>query len=227
MTFTAIVPVRGGSKGLVGKNLRPLAGTPLWRRAVDQALAAGAARVVVTTDIREILDGSALPEVECLERPDKLAEDSTPMAPVVVHAIEAQAITGRVVLLQPTSPLRLVSDISAGVERLVDPSVDLVMSVTETDPGVLKYGTLEGGMFIPLANPEFPFTNRQSLPPVFRPNGAVYTFDANWFVANGGFATDRIAALVMPAERSHDIDTLADFERAEAIITASGARADR
>ncbi len=227
MTFTAIVPVRGGSKGLAGKNLRPLAGVPLWERAVRQGLEAGAARVVVTTNVREILGSEPPFGVEYLERPEDLAGDTTPMAPLVAHAIKTKGIEGPVVLLQPTSPLRSVSDISEGLECFGNPSVDLVMSVTETDPGVLKYGTLEGGKFVPLSNPEFAFTNRQALPAVFRPNGAVYVFDASWFVGNGGFATERIGALVMPAERSHDIDTLADFEKVEAVLIASDAHADR
>lgn len=216
MTFTAIVPVRAGSKGMPGKNLRPLAGVPLWRRAVDQALAAGASRVVVSTDIPEILAGAPLEGVTVLPRPEALASDNTPMAPVILHAIESLGLKDTLVLLQCTSPLRNTEDIVAGVERFAKGGVDLVMSVTEADRSVLKYGRISDGTFTALVDPSHPFTNRQSLPEVYRPNGAVYIFGADWFVGNGGFESDRIGALIMPSERSADIDTEDDFLRIEA-----------
>jgi len=92
------------------------------------------------------------------------------------------------------------------------------MSVTEADRSVLKWGRLEGDRFVPLSDPAHCFANRQSLPPVVKPNGAVYVLDAARFVASGSFVSEHIGALVMPAERSHDIDNLQDFERAEALL---------
>lgn len=216
MTFTAIVPVRAGSKGMPGKNLRPLAGVPLWRRAVDQALTAGANRVVVSTDIPDIQSGPPLEGVTVLPRPEVLAGDDTPMAPVILHAIRTLDLAGTLVLLQCTSPLREASDITAGLDRFAEGDVDLVMSVTQADRSVLKYGRVTGGRFTALVDPSHPFTNRQSLPEVYRPNGAVYVFDAEWFAGNGGFESDRIGALIMPPERSEDIDTEDDFLRIEA-----------
>lgn len=216
MTFTALVPVRAGSKGVPGKNLRPLAGVPLWWRAVEQAREAGAARVVVSTDIPEILSSAPQEGVLFLRRPAALATDETPMAPVIGHAIEAAELDGTLALLQCTSPLRTRDDIVAGVTRYGAGDVDLVMSVTDADRSVLKYGQVTDGRFTALVDPSHPFMNRQSLPPVYRPNGAVYVFGAAWFAGNGGFESDRIGALVMPPERSEDIDTEADFLRIEA-----------
>jgi CMP-N,N'-diacetyllegionaminic acid synthase len=86
--------------------------------------------------------------------------------------------------------------------------------------------------FVPVSRPEYCFTNRQSLPEVYRPNGAVYVFSADWFLINGGLATHSIGALVMPPEQSQDIDTEADFRLAEALFSApsserAGASGDR
>lgn len=219
LPLIAIVPVRGGSKGLPGKNVRPLGGVPLYRRAVDQGLAAGAQEVIVSTDIPEIL-AAPQPRTRLIARPEALAGDGVPMDPVLLHALR-DAGPALVVLLQATSPLRQVEDIRRGVDVWRQGGFDLVMSVTEAPSTILKYGLAEGDRFVPVARPEYCFMNRQQLPLVWRPNGAVYVFSADWFRQNGGLATDRIGMVPMPAERSMDIDTLADFERAEAALSRS------
>ncbi|NNE89992.1 MAG: acylneuraminate cytidylyltransferase family protein, partial [Silicimonas sp.] len=213
----AIVPVRSGSKGLVGKNLKPLAGIPLWERAVAHGLDAGAG-VLVTTDSAEVLKQGKRDRVAFLDRPVELAADDAPMGPVILHALEQIEGPARIVLLQPTSPLRAREDVEDSIALHATGRFDLVKTVTATDAGILKYGTMDDGQFIPVSDPAYCFTNRQDLPPVMKPNGAVYVFDRDWFLANGGFATDRIGGVVMPAERSFDIDTEADFLRAEALI---------
>lgn len=217
LPLIALVPVRAGSKGLPGKNLRPLGGIPLWRRAVDQGLAAGA-RVVVSTDIPEILAADPGPGVTLLPRPADLAADSTPMDPVIAHALAQIPGPARVVLLQATSPLRSADDIRAGIALHATGRFDLVMSVSPADAGVLKWGRIDNGAFRPLQDPAFCFMNRQALPPVHRPNGAVYVFAAGWFRPRGRLATDSIGAVEMPLERAQDIDTEADFARAEAAL---------
>jgi N-acylneuraminate cytidylyltransferase len=218
----ALVPVRAGSKGLPGKNLRPLDGVPLWRRAVDQGLAAGVAEVVVSTDIPELMALPAEPRLRILPRPAELAGDVVPMDPVIAHALDAMPGDARVVLLQATSPLRRVADIAAAVALHAAGGWDLVMTVCPADPGVLKWGFVTDGRFRALVDPAHSFANRQALPPVWRPNGAVYVFDAAGFRARGRLACDRIGAVEMPAERSLDIDDAADFARAEAALAAEG-----
>jgi CMP-N-acetylneuraminic acid synthetase len=215
--WTAVIPLRGGSKGLPGKNTRPLAGKPLYQHAVDAALAAGAIRVLISTDIQAVLDTTHSPCVHLIKRPASLCEDNVPMAPVLSHALETAQVSGPVVLLQATSPLRTPHDILEALSLLTSHDHELVMSVTEADRGVLKWGRVEAGRFMPLSHPEHCFSNRQSLPPVFRPNGAVYAMHAEWFLSRSSFVSERIAVVVMPPERSHDIDSLADFERCEAL----------
>lgn len=221
LVWTAVIPLRAGSKGLPNKNIRPLAGKPLYRHAVDQALAAGAQRVVISTDIPEVLAASLPTQVVRVHRPAELCGDQVPMAPVLVHALTEAGCHGTVVLLQATSPLRQASDIEAALAVYAPGAFELVMSVTPADRGVLKWGTLHGNRFQPLSDPAYCFSNRQSLPPVVRPNGAIYVLDADGFVARGSFVSERIGVLEMSAERSQDIDNLEDFERCAAILNAS------
>jgi CMP-N-acetylneuraminic acid synthetase len=216
--WTAVIPLRAGSKGLPGKNTRLLAGKPLYRHAVDAALEAGAYRVILTTDIPEVMSASYPLAVQTIQRPLALCGDAVPMAPVLSHALQAAACDGTVVLLQATSPMRQASDIQAALHVFASGQHELVMSVTEADRGVLKWGRLDGDRFMPLSEPAFCFANRQSLPPVVRPNGAVYVMNAEWFLKRGSFVSERIGVVQMSAERSQDIDTLADFERCEASL---------
>ncbi len=219
--WTAVIPLRGGSKGLPGKNTRLLAGKPLYRHAVDLALSAGARRVLISTDIPEVLSATLPPAVHTLERPAELCGDEVPMAPVLLHALQSAQVQGTVLLLQATSPLRQVIDLQAALERLATGAFDLVMSVTEAERGVLKWGQVQpDGRFVPLSSPAHCFANRQSLPPVFKPNGAVYALQAEWFLARGSFVSERIGSVCMPAERSHDIDTLSDFARCEQLLSS-------
>lgn len=211
----ALVPLRAGSRGLPGKNLRDLAGKPLYRHAVDQALRT-LGRCVITTDIEAVLTADLPDGCTLVRRPVDLASDETPMAPVVAHALEAASIAeGQVCLLQATSPLRSDSDVTEAIELHRQRGFALTMSVTEADAGVQKWGRVIDGEFRPLTEPELCFQNRQALPPVHRPNGAVYVFEAAGFLRDKAWPVHNIGAYLMPKERSFDIDTLEDFELAE------------
>lgn len=216
--WTAVIPLRSGSKGLPGKNTRWLAGKPLYQHAVDTALAAGAHSVILSTDIPEVLAAIWPPKVQAIQRPEDLCGDEVPMAPVLSHALRTASCEGTVVLLQATSPLRQVTDIQSALGIFASGDYELVMSVTQADRGVLKWGRLEGHRFVPLSDAAYCFANRQSLPAVVRPNGAVYVIDAQWFMARGTFVCDRIGVVQMSIESSQDIDTLADFERCEVAL---------
>lgn len=220
--FVAVVPIRDGSRGFPGKNTAPLAGRPLYRHAVDQALAAGARHVVVTTDIPEVLEAEHPAGVVLHRRPDALAADHVPMAPVIADVLTRGELAGDpvVVLLQATSPLRTAAQVRDAVDRFRDSGADLLMSVCEADPGVLKHGTITDGRFTALRDPSHPFTNRQQLPPVYRPNGAIYVFRADWFRRHGSLSTTSIEAYEMPVADSIDIDAPADLDRCAARLAA-------
>jgi CMP-N-acetylneuraminic acid synthetase len=211
----AIVPVRAGSKGLPGKNVMQVAGMPLYLHAVYQGLRT-VGKVLLSTDI-DAIDEASLP-VGCTlcRRPDMLAADDTPMDAVIRHLIEDRALGGKtLVLLQATSPLRQDSDIQAALALFRTQVHDIVISVVERDRGVLKYGTLDGDRFTAMRAQRFCFFNRQQLPPVHGPNGAVYVFDADRFVDANGFPSARMGAIEMSIESSVDIDTLADLRHVE------------
>ncbi len=217
----AIIPLRAGSKGLPGKNLHPLAGKPLYLHSVDQALRM-VGRCAISTDISEVLNGTFPPNCHLVERPPALAADETPMAPVLMHLFEhlkqKTALPEVAVLLQATSPLRRDKDIHSAIALYKKGGFELVMSVVKTDPGILKYGFSKGGRFTPVSSPEFCFSNRQALPDIVRPNGAIYVFSPETFMKNGSLASQSIGSIEMPEINSIDIDTHADLKDAESYI---------
>ena len=219
----AVVPLRAGSKGLPGKNLRPLGGVALWRRAVDQGLRV-AGRCAVSTDIEAILGAPPPPGCVLVRRPAALATDDAPMGPVLVHLVEALGLRDETLaLLQATSPLRADDDVRAALRLHAAGGHDTVLSVTRADPKVLKWGRLEGTAFRTLSDPRHCFANRQDLPPVHAPNGAVYVFRADAVRRAGGVPHARLGAVEMPPERARDVDTAEDLAAAEAAL-AAGAR---
>ncbi|NBN78329.1 NTP transferase domain-containing protein [Microvirga tunisiensis] len=215
----AVVPARAGSKGLPGKNVTPLAGKPLYRHSIDAALAAGIREIHVTTDIPEILE-ARLPEgVTTHLRPPHLAADTTTMAEVLLDFLPRAGLTqGTLVLLQPTSPLRRPETIRAGLDLYAATGASMVMSVSPAERSVLKWGLLEGDRFVPIARKEFCFANRQSLPPVVRPNGALYVYDAGTFLARGDYSAEDIRVLPIADDEAQDIDTAADLARCAALL---------
>lgn len=219
LSWSAIIPLRKGSKGMPGKNINLFGGKPLYMHAVDQALSAGAAKVILSTDIPEVLDGNYDPRVIPLMRPESLCGDEVEMSPVLRHAIECFEINSTVILLQATSPLRKLENISDALKVWwSDRDLDLVMSITEFDSAILKCGTLNDGIFKPLSNPEFCFSNRQMLPKVYKPNGAIYVFNSKSFLENGNFKCGKIGVIEMSQESSVDIDSINDFEKCEEIF---------
>ena len=218
--YIAIVPVRDGSKGLPGKNIRSLAGVPLYVHAVTQGLRT-VGRVLLSTDIPVIRQSDLPANVTLCVRPSELATDDTPMERVVAHLIEEHDLAGQtLVLLQATSPLRTDEDVLTAIALHAEGRHDIVMSVVARDNGILKYGTLIGSDFSAMRDATYCFSNRQSLPKVYGPNGAVYVFDADRFAAAEGFPSRCIGATEMPANRSIDIDTINDFDSVEAKFIA-------
>src|SRR4029450_5189018 len=133
MKTLAIIPARGGSKGLARKNVRPVGGTPLVVRAIEQARASRSVdEGVVSTDDPEIAALSERAGAGVVHRPAELAEDGTPTVPVLLHVLETRDGRGLpdcVVTLQPTSPLRLPRHIDEAI-ALLTPDIDAVVSVS-------------------------------------------------------------------------------------------------
>ncbi|HEX4786432.1 MAG TPA: acylneuraminate cytidylyltransferase family protein [Candidatus Sulfotelmatobacter sp.] len=226
----AIIPARGGSKGLPGKNVRLLGGMPLIAHSIRLAqLCPGIGRCIVTTDNEEIakVAREAGGEVPFL-RPPELAADATPMLPVLRHAIrEMEAREGKryelVVLLQPTSPFRLPEDVSQAIEIMEqDPdAVGVVaVSVPAFNPRVVCVE--EKGGYLRWAFDQKMYTRRQDAESVYRVNGMLYVWRRDYLMR---CSSEQLYAsphriLIVPEERALDIDTLHDFQVGEALFQA-------
>jgi len=217
-TVLAVVPARGGSKGLPGKNIRPLAGKPLIAWTLECAAQSRYIdRCIVSTDDPEIADvarvwGGDVPFL----RPAELARDDTPGIAPVIHALEQIGGYDLVVLLQPTSPLRTPTDIDGCLEKLTASGAPACVSVTLADQSPYWMYTLtERETIRPVLEGIDRAVPRQKLPEVYMLNGAVYAAEVDWLKKSRSFLTEETAAFVMPRERSVDIDTLDDFILAE------------
>jgi CMP-N,N'-diacetyllegionaminic acid synthase len=217
----ALIPARGGSKGLPGKNIRPLKGRPLIGWSIEAALASRyVSRVVVSSDDEEILavardQGAETP----FRRPASLAGDDTPSMDVVLHALDQLGGFEWIVLLQPTSPLRQAVDIDAAIEQCLNTAAPACVSVCDAPASpwwMFQIGD-RGGMRSFLPAEQRP-VRRQDLPDLYALNGAVYVAKTEWLRQSLSFLTEETVAHVMPRERSVDIDTLFDFRLAECVL---------
>ncbi|MES3002072.1 MAG: acylneuraminate cytidylyltransferase family protein [Pseudomonadota bacterium] len=217
----ATICARGGSKGLPGKNIREFAGKPLIAHTIAQALGCDAIDAVyVSTDDERIAEvakaaGATVPYL----RPAELATDQAGKLPVIEHLVahlekQGQSI-GRVVDLQPTSPLRESSDISAALETNQD--AQLVVSVYEAqDNPYFNLVEPHGDGLVRLSKSHGAL-RRQDLPRVYALNGSIYVWQraALTHAAVHGLWSVDVAPYLMPRWKSADIDTLEDFEYAQ------------
>lgn len=217
----AIVPLRAGSKGLPNKNIMEFNGQPLYMRTIHQALRI-TNKVLISTDIEEIINRK--PPKGCLvdKRPKNLAKDDVKMSSVLSYMIKKHNLNDKIILLlQATSPLRSDQDILSTIELFKTKKYDLVFTVKEQKREVLKYGIIINNSYCSLSNSKFLFENRQSLPMVYGHNGAVYIFGAPEFLKNNDFPNNNIGSILMSSKRSIDIDNLKSFSEAENIATKS------
>ncbi len=225
----AIIPARGGSKGLPGKNIMPLAGRPLIAWTIEAALACPEIdRLILSSDDEVIMAtarqfGCEVPFV----RPSHLATDTASAVEVVLHALDQLPERYEwLVLLQPTSPLRLATDISACLVRCRAgrfPSCVTVMPAAKS-PFWSYFLGADQRMTPVLEREQLPAV-RQQLPAVYTLNGAVYVAGCDWFRVHRTFVGPESCGQVMPAERSVDIDTALDFKLAELLLLQGGAPA--
>ena len=226
MAIIAIIPARGGSKSIPGKNIKLLAGKPLIVHTIETALKCKLLyRVIVSTDDKKIADISKKHGAEVpFMRPKELALDSTPMEPVLQHAVShieqnEKSHIDIVVLLQPTSPFRKVSDIENCIKKLKNEKADSVVTVCEAEHNpyfvMMKF---QNDNLVPFLKTEKPITRRQDAPKVYRLNGAVYAVRRDVLMNENKLFTGNTRAVIMPQERSIDLDSQLDFEFAEFLI---------
>ena len=219
-----LIPARAGSKGVPGKNTRPLGGRPLIAWTIDAAARARSlTRVAVSTEDEGVAEiarscGAEVP----FRRPAELATDTSPTLPVVLHALDALAAGGEpdydaVCLLQPTTPLRTAADIDDAVRLLERTGADSVISFTEVgDAHPARMRTLLEGLRVgpgPVPEPGGG-ARRQDLDPFYLRAGSIYLTRVAT-LRSGSFEGDDCRALLVPPERAVNIDEELDWQWAE------------
>jgi CMP-N,N'-diacetyllegionaminic acid synthase len=226
----AIVPARGGSKGLPGKNLRPLCGRPLINWSIDTALACGEIDVVVvSTDDKKIaaVAAAAGAEVPFLRPPD-LASDAASSIDVVLHALDFFERNERffdiVLLLEPTSPLREVGDIQAALQRISDMKVSSIVSVcrAESVHPAFMFRITEDERLDPFLSSTPTNTRRQEIEPLFYLEGTLYASTVDSLRKHRSFYHEGTTAYEVSKWKALEVDDIEDFEMIEAIARYKG-----
>jgi len=221
-----VIPARGRSKGLPGKNLRILGGLSLLGHAIASAReATRLTRFIVSTDSPAIADEARRLGVEVpFLRPAELATDEAGIVPVLQHAVrwlESAAGARRpdlIATLQPTLPFRTGADIDRTVAKLLETRADSAQTVAEATYHPFFMKTLNGDRTVPLFADGHKYVRRQDAPPVYRPSGAVYVTRYGVLMDQGRVLGDDNRAIVMSFESSVNIDTEWDFMLAELIL---------
>ena len=230
METLAIIPARGGSKGLPGKNILSLAGIPLISHTIKAALEAeSVGRIIVSTDDEAIAtvareSGAEVPFL----RPAALSDDTASGVDACLHALEYANDSldyhpELVVYLQPTSPMRSAADIDAAVKLLHDRNADSVVSVKAVTEYPQWMKKMDGEQRISPLFEELEITAaRQNLEKSYILNGAIYLSTTEALLKHRNFYGSDTRGYLMPEERSIDIDTLNDFLMAQALIAHTG-----
>ena len=228
MNTIAFIFARGGSKGLPGKNIRPIGGKPLIAWAIAHALAVDRiSRVIVSTDSIEIAEvarehGAEVPFI----RPSELAGDHSPEWLAWRHALnyllESDGVLPDAMVSVPTTaPLRLPDDIERCLDEYEKGNVDMVVTVTDAhrSPYFNMVKLLPDGMASLVIPPESAVSRRQDAPPVFDMTTVAYVARPAFVLAHSAVFEGRVRTVHVPVERALDIDTLLDFRVAEYLLT--------
>jgi CMP-N,N'-diacetyllegionaminic acid synthase len=227
----AVVPARGGSKGLPGKNLRRVGGKSLVALAGEVAAEVSMIdRRVVSTDSEEIAEEARKADLDVpFMRPLHLSGCQVADWPVLTHALAATEQIDRkvydiVVMLQPTSPLRTAADVFRTIRMLVDGQWDAVWTVSQTDSKAhpLKQLTVQDGVLDYWEQRGSQIVARQQLEPVYHRNGVAYAITRNCLVAQGTLKGIRTGAYIVQGEHV-SIDTEWDLELVELLMKRNSA----
>ncbi len=222
MNVLAVIPARGGSKGVPGKNLRPLHGRPLLGWTVEHALQATRVdRVVVSTDDERIASAARVAGAEVpFMRPAELARDDTPTEPVVLHALTELTATGYtpdlVVLLQATSPVRLPTSIDRAISQLIESGVDSLVGVVPQAPFLWESTDPPRAAYEVANRPR-----RQDMTATdlrYRETGSLYVTRRAVYEQERNRLGGRIGLFVMDEVEGLDIDTEWDLQLAAQAI---------
>ena len=227
MSFLGVIPARGGSKRLPGKNIRLLDGKPLINYTIQAALKSRYIdEVIVSTEDKEIAEmsescGANVPFI----RPKELSSDNMHPVEAAIHAVnyfitEQKKEFEHVLMLQPTSPLRNEHDIDKAIEFLHSKKADAVVSVCEAEHSQLCYNTLPENLSMrDFLRDDLKSKMSQDVPMLYRVNGAIYISKTRKLLKEGTFfLKDNIFAFLMDMKKSVDVDSLIDFKLAEILM---------
>ena len=229
MRVLAIIPVRGGSKGIPGKNIKHLGGKPLLEYTWDVASKSKMlSKVILSTDDDKIIEvakrlGITIP----FKRPSSLSHDKSPTLGVVKHALEFYKSKGEifdaVCLLQVTSPFRTVSFLDAAINKFIKAKTDALVSVLEVPHEYNPHWTFKANKNneLEIATGEKQIiTRRQDLPKTYHRDGSIYLTKTNTILNDNSLYGNSLSYVVSNKETHVNIDTFEDWERAEAICKA-------
>ncbi len=216
----AVIPARGGSKGVLRKNVRMIAGKPLIAWSIEAAKQATFVdKVILSTDDAEIAEVAQVfdCDVPFMRKPE-LACDETSTNAVLIDALERMPGYDWVLLLQPTSPLRSAEDIDNAIRICFENQAPSCVSVTLAEESPYwMYELNDSDCMRPLLTHQS-VERRQDLPPVYSLNGAIYLAKIEWFLEHKTFITHETIAYKMPRNRSVDLDTEQDFQLLKFIL---------
>ena len=219
----AIIPARGGSKGIKNKNIAALAGKPLLQWTIEAAQKSKYVdRTVLSSDDPQIQEIAELLGCEVpFTRAAHLATDEASTIDVLVDVLERVAGFDVVVLLQPTSPLRTAEDIDSCLNLMMQDGAPSVVSLcaVEDHPALVVKFQNENQITPFLPHPSSQSLRRQDLPGAFRLNGAVYAAKIPWLFRERSFTAQGSVGFVMPKRRSIDIDDRDDLFTAEQLLS--------
>lgn len=217
-TRIAVIPARGNSKGIPGKNLHPVAGHPLLWYTVRPALDSGLFdAVVVSSESPDVLAYASGLGAGTLRRPDTLSQDHVHAVHVVLHAVDALQLPdeAQVTMMLPTSPLRRAEDMGAALATFEAGDFDSVVSVYQDVHHLLHFRQVDGeGLLQPLVEAD-PNVQRQDMPPLYVLNGSIYVSRAGTLRRLGSFHRGRVGPFVMDRRRSIDVDRPDDIRDVE------------
>lgn len=229
-TFLAIIPARGGSKGLLGKNIKELCGKPLIAWSIEAGLKSKYLdEIVVSSDDDRILEVSKKYGASTVKRPDELATDMATTFDAIRHTIdyyknELDKEFDYIVLLEPTSPLREVKDIDNAIETLLNSSAKSIVGVCKTEDQNPAFLVLQDdkGFISGYENKDMTPIRRQDIKNVYFFEGTIYISDIETLLEKKNFYHRQTLAYEVPKYKSLEIDDMDDFVMVEAIMKNKG-----
>lgn len=222
----AIVPARGGSKGIPGKNIKEFCGKPLIAHSIEAALQCSQiTRTVVSTDDDAIAEVAKAHGAQVIRRPSELAADTSLVIDAIKHAVRSVEDAGYpvdiVLLLEPTSPLRRQQDLEACIRVLQEEKADSVATFTDAHVSPHRLWRVEDGVVEPFIAGAVPWLPRQQQPQGFELTGQIYGLSKSILFADEASVSTlagKIFPVLTPRETALDIDTELDFMVAQIVM---------